>query len=83
MWDGTCGHGVTKTPSARPPGHWAEVLTHLALDLGFGTFIFIAEPDPDTLRTFSEDVAPQVRERVATARTQIPTAPGNAGSGRR
>jgi alkanesulfonate monooxygenase SsuD/methylene tetrahydromethanopterin reductase-like flavin-dependent oxidoreductase (luciferase family) len=48
-----------------PPDHWAEVLTHFALDLGFGTFILIAEPDPDTLRTFIEDVAPQVRERVA------------------
>jgi alkanesulfonate monooxygenase SsuD/methylene tetrahydromethanopterin reductase-like flavin-dependent oxidoreductase (luciferase family) len=52
-----------------PPYHWAEVLTHLALDLGFGTFILIAPPDPETLRTFIEDVAPQVRERVATART--------------
>jgi hypothetical protein len=45
------------------------VLTHFTLDLGFGTFILIAEPDPDTLRTFIEDVAPQVRECVATARS--------------
>jgi alkanesulfonate monooxygenase SsuD/methylene tetrahydromethanopterin reductase-like flavin-dependent oxidoreductase (luciferase family) len=50
------------------PEHWGEVLTHFALDLGFGTLILIAEPDPDTLLTFIEDVAPQVRERVATAR---------------
>jgi alkanesulfonate monooxygenase SsuD/methylene tetrahydromethanopterin reductase-like flavin-dependent oxidoreductase (luciferase family) len=66
-----------------PPDHWAEVLTHFALDLGFGTFILIAEPDPDALRTFIEDVAPQVRERIATARADIPTEPGNARSGRR
>ncbi|MEA2472584.1 MAG: hypothetical protein QOE06_499 [Thermoleophilaceae bacterium] len=51
-----------------PPAHWADVLTHLALDHGFGTFALIAPPDPETLRTFIEDVAPQVRERVAEAR---------------
>jgi alkanesulfonate monooxygenase SsuD/methylene tetrahydromethanopterin reductase-like flavin-dependent oxidoreductase (luciferase family) len=51
-----------------PPDHWADVLTHLALDHGFGTFALIAPPDPDTLRTFIEDVAPQVRERVQLAR---------------
>jgi alkanesulfonate monooxygenase SsuD/methylene tetrahydromethanopterin reductase-like flavin-dependent oxidoreductase (luciferase family) len=51
-----------------PPQHWAEVLTHFALDLGFSTFLLIAPPDPDMLRTFIEDVAPQVRERVANAR---------------
>jgi alkanesulfonate monooxygenase SsuD/methylene tetrahydromethanopterin reductase-like flavin-dependent oxidoreductase (luciferase family) len=51
-----------------PPDHWAEVLTHLALDLGFGTFVLMGEPDPRMLRTFIYDVAPRVRERVATAR---------------
>jgi len=51
-----------------PPDHWAEVLTHLALDLGFGTFVLIAPPDPEMLRTFIEDVAARVRERVAAAR---------------
>ena len=55
-----------------PPDHWAEVLTHFALHLGFGTFALIAPPDPETLRTFIEDVAPQVRERVATARAHTP-----------
>jgi alkanesulfonate monooxygenase SsuD/methylene tetrahydromethanopterin reductase-like flavin-dependent oxidoreductase (luciferase family) len=53
-----------------PPEHWAAVLTHLALDLGFGTFVLIAPPDPDVLRTFIEDLAPDVRERVAAARGQ-------------
>ena len=51
-----------------PPDHWVGVLTHLALDIGFDTFMLAAEPDPDTLRTFVEEVAPQVRERVAAAR---------------
>jgi alkanesulfonate monooxygenase SsuD/methylene tetrahydromethanopterin reductase-like flavin-dependent oxidoreductase (luciferase family) len=53
-----------------PPEHWAAVLTHLALDLGFGTFVLLGTPDPDLLRTFIKDVAPDVRERVAAARTQ-------------
>jgi alkanesulfonate monooxygenase SsuD/methylene tetrahydromethanopterin reductase-like flavin-dependent oxidoreductase (luciferase family) len=52
-----------------PPDHWAEVLTHLTLDLGFSTFNLVADPDPETLRTFIQDVAPQVRERVAKGRS--------------
>jgi hypothetical protein len=48
----------------------------LAPDIGFATFLLIAPPDPDTLRIFIEDVALQVRERVATAGA-------NAFSGRR
>jgi alkanesulfonate monooxygenase SsuD/methylene tetrahydromethanopterin reductase-like flavin-dependent oxidoreductase (luciferase family) len=53
---------------AGPPEHWVEVLTHLALDLGFGTFILATPPVAGTLRTFIEDVAPRVREGVAAAR---------------
>jgi alkanesulfonate monooxygenase SsuD/methylene tetrahydromethanopterin reductase-like flavin-dependent oxidoreductase (luciferase family) len=53
-----------------PPEHWVEVLTHLALDLGFSTFMLAAPPDPEALRTLIEDVAPEVRERVETARAQ-------------
>jgi alkanesulfonate monooxygenase SsuD/methylene tetrahydromethanopterin reductase-like flavin-dependent oxidoreductase (luciferase family) len=52
-----------------PPEHWADVLTHLALDLGFDTFVLLGQPDPQMLRTFIDDVAPQVRERVVAART--------------
>lgn len=51
-----------------PPERWAEVLTHLALDVGFDTFVLATPADPDALRTVIEEVAPQVRERVATAR---------------
>jgi alkanesulfonate monooxygenase SsuD/methylene tetrahydromethanopterin reductase-like flavin-dependent oxidoreductase (luciferase family) len=61
-----------------PPEHWAEVLTHLALDVGFGTFLLIAPPQPDSLRTFIEDVAPEVRERVASARAAAPSSPSPA-----
>jgi hypothetical protein len=44
------------------------VLTHLALDIGFDTFVLMGQPDPQTLRTFIEDASPYVRQRVATAR---------------
>jgi alkanesulfonate monooxygenase SsuD/methylene tetrahydromethanopterin reductase-like flavin-dependent oxidoreductase (luciferase family) len=65
----------TDTAIVGPPEHWAAVLTHLALDLGFGTFILIMPPDADALRTFIEDVAPDVRERVAVARAQASSEP--------
>jgi hypothetical protein len=47
-------------------------------ELGFGTFILIAPAEPDVLRTFIEDVAPEVRERVAVARAQASSAPAAA-----
>jgi alkanesulfonate monooxygenase SsuD/methylene tetrahydromethanopterin reductase-like flavin-dependent oxidoreductase (luciferase family) len=53
-----------------PSDHWADVLTHLALDHGFGTFVLMGERDPRMLRTFIEDVAPRVREHVTTARAR-------------
>jgi alkanesulfonate monooxygenase SsuD/methylene tetrahydromethanopterin reductase-like flavin-dependent oxidoreductase (luciferase family) len=65
----------TDTAIVGPPEHWAGVLTQLALELGFGTFILMMPPNPDALRTFIEDVAPKVRERVAAARTQAPSEP--------
>jgi alkanesulfonate monooxygenase SsuD/methylene tetrahydromethanopterin reductase-like flavin-dependent oxidoreductase (luciferase family) len=55
-----------------PPEHWAETLTHFALDLGFSTFMLVTPPDPRTLTTFIEDVAPGVRERVAEGRAERP-----------
>ena len=63
--------GLPPTPTRRivgPAEHWVEVLTHLALDLGFGTFVLAAPPDPEALTTFIEEVAPKVRERVAERR---------------
>jgi hypothetical protein len=51
--------------------------TFLALELGYDTFILASRPDPGTLRTFMEDVAPEARERIDTARTSDPTPPGD------
>ena len=48
-----------------------DIYTHLALDMGFSTFVLIADPDAETLRTFIEEVAPQVRDRVAEARAGL------------
>jgi alkanesulfonate monooxygenase SsuD/methylene tetrahydromethanopterin reductase-like flavin-dependent oxidoreductase (luciferase family) len=62
-----------------PPQHWAAVLTHLALDLGFGTFILLMPPASDALRMFIKDVAPDVRERVAAARAQAEPVAATAG----
>jgi alkanesulfonate monooxygenase SsuD/methylene tetrahydromethanopterin reductase-like flavin-dependent oxidoreductase (luciferase family) len=56
-----------------PPDHWTEVLSHLALDHGFGTFVLMGDPDPAALQTFIDDVAPRVRERVEAARDRRPT----------
>lgn len=53
---------------AGPAQHWVEVLTELALDPGFSTFVFWSPPDPDTLKRFTGEVIPAVRERVAAAR---------------
>jgi hypothetical protein len=53
-----------------PPDHWTEVLTHLALDLGFGTFVLIGQPDPQMLRTFIEDVA---HGSASAARRRVPS----------
>jgi hypothetical protein len=47
------------------------VLTHLALDLGFGSFILLGPPDPEPLRTFIGGVEPDIRERVTAARAQV------------
>jgi alkanesulfonate monooxygenase SsuD/methylene tetrahydromethanopterin reductase-like flavin-dependent oxidoreductase (luciferase family) len=70
--------GTTQGPSADtdqgilgPPEHWADVLTHFALDFGFSTFTLVAPPDPATLTTFIDDVAPQVRERVTERRASL------------
>ena len=54
-----------------PVDHWVEVLEHLAADLGFGTFVFAGPSDPHTLRTFINEVAPRVRERVAARRATV------------
>jgi alkanesulfonate monooxygenase SsuD/methylene tetrahydromethanopterin reductase-like flavin-dependent oxidoreductase (luciferase family) len=61
---------------ALTPGESLEALDEAVaiMDLGFSDFILVAPPDPDTLQTFIEDVAPEVRERVAQARARVPSA---------
>jgi hypothetical protein len=51
-----------------PRDHWVEVLTHLAVDLGFSTFILWGVPAAPRLRMFIEEIVPAVKERVAEVR---------------
>lgn len=64
-------HGTysdTDTAVVGPPERWVEVLTHLALDIGIGSFVLATDPEPRALTTFIEEIAPKVRERVAERR---------------
>jgi alkanesulfonate monooxygenase SsuD/methylene tetrahydromethanopterin reductase-like flavin-dependent oxidoreductase (luciferase family) len=51
-----------------PRDHWVNVLTHLAHDLGFSTFIIWGVPTAPRLRMFIQEIAPEVKERVAELR---------------
>lgn len=51
-----------------PRDHWVDVLTHLAVDHGFSTFVLWGVPTAPRLRMFIEEIAPAVKERVAEAR---------------
>lgn len=51
-----------------PRDHWVDVLTHLAVDLGFSSFILWGAPTVPRLRMFIEGIAPAVRQRVAEVR---------------
>ncbi len=57
------------TKISGPVDHWVDVLTHQAVDYGFGTFILIGPPNPEKLKTFISEVAPRVRERVSERRS--------------
>jgi len=60
-----------------PPAHWARQLAELALTEGISTFI-LATDDPDTIRTYAGEVAPEVRELVGAARTSSASSPGGS-----
>ena len=49
------------------PSEWAEQLAGLTLEQGVATYI-LATDDPDDVRRFGEEVAPAVRDLVATER---------------
>lgn len=53
-----------------PRDHWVNVLTHLATDVGFSTFILWGVPTAPRLRMFIEEIAPAVQERVAEVRAE-------------
>jgi hypothetical protein len=47
---------------------WAGYLTHLAMSIGFDTFLFGVPPDSGLLRRIASEVLPRVQEQVALAR---------------
>jgi alkanesulfonate monooxygenase SsuD/methylene tetrahydromethanopterin reductase-like flavin-dependent oxidoreductase (luciferase family) len=53
-----------------PRGHWVDVLTHLAVDHGFSTFVLWGVPTAPRLRMFIDEIAPAVKERVAEVRAR-------------
>jgi alkanesulfonate monooxygenase SsuD/methylene tetrahydromethanopterin reductase-like flavin-dependent oxidoreductase (luciferase family) len=62
------GGSDTDTKIVGPRDHWIEVLTHLAVDHGFSTFVLWEVPTAPRLRMFIEEIAPAVKERVAHSR---------------
>ena len=45
-----------------PPEHWVETLTGFARDLGFDTFLFGPDDEPDEqIERFATEVAPALR----------------------
>ncbi len=50
-----------------PPAQWVDQLLPYVLEDGMSTFI-LAGDDPDAMRTFAEEVAPELRERVEQER---------------
>lgn len=52
-----------------PAGQWADELTRLTVEDGMDTYVYWPSEDPaGQLRRFAEQVAPAVREQVASAR---------------
>ncbi|GIG92152.1 LLM class flavin-dependent oxidoreductase [Plantactinospora endophytica] len=58
-----------------PPEQWVDQLLPLVLDEGFSAFL-IGRDDPRLLQTFGEEVAPALREAVATERRKNDTPTG-------
>lgn len=62
------------------PEQWAEQLTELVLGQGFSSFVLGPTGDIVTvLNTFAQEVAPDVRERVAQARASGHQGPASTG----
>jgi hypothetical protein len=48
-----------------------NVLTHLAVDHGFSTFVFWGVPTAPRLGMFIDEIAPTVKERLAEVRARV------------
>jgi len=60
---------------AGPADQWVDDLLPLALEDGISTFI-LASDDPSLMQAFIEEVAPELRERVAAERAATGTSTG-------
>ncbi|WP_420122192.1 LLM class flavin-dependent oxidoreductase [Nakamurella sp.] len=59
-----------------PPAHWGAQLTDLVLEQGFSSFLLAPAGDVvASIERFGQEVAPDVRERVAAARRGAVTVP--------
>lgn len=64
---GSITDGAVSGAADGPVDHWVEVLTRLATDHGFDTFVF-GNPEMDQLAVFATEVIPAVRAAVAESR---------------
>jgi len=67
---GESGSSDDDVQIAGPRDHWVRVLSHLAVDHGFSTFVLWSVPTAPRLRMFIEEIAPAVMERVVELRAQ-------------
>ena len=56
----------------RAASMWAEQLAEVALEHGISVFLLYRAQSPDVLRRFADEVAPAVRELLASAATVTP-----------
>jgi alkanesulfonate monooxygenase SsuD/methylene tetrahydromethanopterin reductase-like flavin-dependent oxidoreductase (luciferase family) len=56
-----------------PPAQWVQELLPFALEMGFSTFIVMAD-DPSTIERYGAEVAPALREAVSVERGRAGTA---------
>jgi alkanesulfonate monooxygenase SsuD/methylene tetrahydromethanopterin reductase-like flavin-dependent oxidoreductase (luciferase family) len=68
--NGVITDGMSNGMLQGPVNQWADELTNLAISYGFDTFIFGGE-GAGQLERFAEEVAPAVREQIATERSRV------------
>jgi alkanesulfonate monooxygenase SsuD/methylene tetrahydromethanopterin reductase-like flavin-dependent oxidoreductase (luciferase family) len=68
--NGAITDGPSRGMLQGPVEQWADELTNLAISYGFDTFIFWGEGEGQ-LERFAEEVAPAVREQVASERSHV------------